>query len=263
MTENNIIEKINLLGVPLTVFDSYEHAVETIIGRIKEENKTTCIAINPIKIYLAQKDKELLTSLTGSDFQICDGVGASLAAKFLYHKKVHRITGIQLFFELISRAEQIGHKVFLLGAKPESNEGAYNKLVKMHPNLQIVGRHDGYSNNHDNVIQKINNSHADMLFVAKGSPYQEKWINKYCSQINVTFCMGVGGTFDILSKNAKWAPKIFRKTGTEFLYRLIKEPHRLKRQYVLLFYIFLVLKSKFTAGNNQVQDAGYKYEHLK
>lgn len=257
------VEEINILNIPVTVFDSYSHAVESIVRKIKNRQKSVCIAINPEKIYWAQKDADLRNSINRSDFHICDGIGAALAARILCRKKICRITGVQLFFNLISRAEELGLKVFLLGAKHDSNESAYKKLMEMHPNLQIVGRHDGYSNNQEEVIRKINNSNADMLFVAMGSPNQENWIKKYRLQINTPFCMGVGGTFDIVSGNTKWAPKFFRKTGTEFLYRLIKEPWRWKRQRVLLNFALQVIKSRFFTGHSHIHTARYKYEHLE
>jgi hypothetical protein len=113
----------------------------------------------------------------------------------------------------------------------------------MHPGLDIAGRQDGYFDNDDDVIRHINDSGADMLFVAMGSPRQEKWINKHRDRIYAPYCMGVGGTLDVVNGNVKWAPKFFRKTGTEFLYRLISQPKRIKRQKVLPKFMFLVFKA--------------------
>ena len=239
-----ILKEDSILGVPVSLLESYGFAVDYISNRTNERKKTFCIAINPIKIYKAQTDGELKSLLDSADLHICDGVGAVIAAKILLGKKIARITGVLLFIHLMARAEQEGSKVFLLGASPESNEGACRKLKEMHPALKIVGRQDGYFDNDSEVIRQINDSRADMLFVAMGSPQQEKWISQHRDAIKALYCMGVGGTFDIVSGRVKWAPVIFRETGTEFLYRLIKEPKRWKRQLILPKFAFIVLKAR-------------------
>lgn len=244
MVSDNKNKNLDLFGVPLTNLKSYSHAVDNIVERIRQSRKTFCIAINPEKIYRSQNDAELMALINSANFHICDGVGAAVAAKILLAKKISRITGVMLFIYLMARAEQEGLKVFLLGASPESNEGACRKLKEMHPGLKVVGRQDGYFDNDSEVIRQINDSRADMLFVAMGSPRQEEWIAQHRDAIDAPYCMGVGGTFDVVSGRVKWAPAIFRKTGTEFLYRLIKEPKRWKRQLVLPKFAFIVLKAR-------------------
>jgi len=215
------LQSLDIHGVPVSLFESYQHAEDMIVQRIRANHKTFCVAINAEKIYRSQEDNELKQLVNSADFHVCDGVGAALAVRILHRKKVTRVTGVQLFFNLMARAEKDGLKVFLLGANSESNEDAYKKLIERHPKLQIAGRQDGYFKKDLEVIQQINDSGADMLFVAMGSPRQEKWIYTYRSQINAPFCMGVGGTFDVASGNVKWAPKFFQRTGTESLYRNI------------------------------------------
>ena len=90
----------------------------------------------------------------------------------------------------------------------------------------------------------INDSGADLLFVAMGSPRQEYWISKYLDELTVSFCMGVGGSFDVLSGTARRAPAPFRKTGTEWLYRLIRYPARARRQIALPLFAFSVLRQR-------------------
>ena len=80
------------------------------------------------------------------------------------------------------------------------------------------------------IVDDVNRSEADILFVTMGSPKQEQWIAENREAINASFCMGVGGTFDVVSGKVKWAPAICRKTGTEWLYRLLSEPKRWRRQ---------------------------------
>lgn len=244
MSASGILDQIDILGIPVTVLDSYSHAVSYIVDRVRQKQKTFCVAINPEKIYRSQSDTEFKELVDAADLHICDGIGVVMAAMVLHGKKIIRITGIQLFLDLIARAEEESLKVFLLGASAESNEGAYSKLREMHPGLQITGRKDGYFENDAEAIEKINHSGAEMLFVAMGSPKQEKWIRKYRNIIDAPYCMGIGGTLDVVSGHAKWAPTLFRKTGTEFLYRLICKPKRLKRQICYPVFMLQVIKTR-------------------
>jgi len=250
MSDSKQLQSLDIFGIPVTQLESYRHAEDMIVQRVRDQQKTFCVAINPEKIYRSQKDKNLMALINSANFHICDGVGVVAAARILHRKKIGRVTGVQLFLNLMARAEKEGLKVFLLGASPQSNEGAFAKLKEMHPGLEIVGRQDGYFDD-EKMIKQVNDSGADMLFVALGSPRQEKWINEHRNNINAPYCMGVGGTLDVVSGNVKWAPKFFRRTGTEFLYRLICEPKRIKRQMVLPKFAFLVLKARLTGRKVQ------------
>ncbi|MBN1126153.1 MAG: WecB/TagA/CpsF family glycosyltransferase [Sedimentisphaerales bacterium] len=253
MIQSTELRRIDLFGVPVTALESYRYAEDRIVERIKSHIKTFCVAVNPEKIYRSQRDNELMRLINSADFHLCDGIGALVAAHLLSNQKIGRVTGVQLFLNLMARAEKEGLKVFLLGAKPEVNEGAFLKLKQKHPRLQIVGRQDGYFKDDSEVVRIINKSGADMLFVAMGSPCQEKWINRHRSQINAPYCMGVGGTFDVVSGFVKWAPKIFRATGTEWFYRLCTEPKRFKRQLVLPKFALMVLFAKLTGRRRKIQ----------
>lgn len=241
MPEQNL-DFLEVLGIPLTILASYEDTVRHVLTRIRNRQKTFCVAINPEKIHRAQSDRELRDLIQQADFHICDGVGAAMAARLLHGRKVARITGVQLFLDLIRAAEEHALGVFLLGASPESNAEARRRLLDTHPRLRIVGSRDGYFRDDCEVVEQINASGADMLFVAMGSPRQERWIASHRHQIEAPYCMGVGGTLDVVSGRVRWAPPICRKTGTEFLYRLISEPRRWKRYTTVPPFLFQVIR---------------------
>ena len=236
---------IHVCGVQVSLLESYTHAEQVIVQRIKTKAKTFCVAVNPEKIYRSQKDPQIKELINSANVHICDGVGAAIAARMLYSKKVGRITGVQLFLDLLAVAEKEGLSCFLLGASPDSNEGACQRLKQKYPKLHIAGSQHGYFESDEEVVRAINESKADMLFVAMGSPKQEEWILKHRDEIEVSYCMGVGGTFDVMSGKAKWAPKFFRRTGTEWLYRLIRQPSRIKRHGALAKYVLLVFRRSF------------------
>jgi N-acetylglucosaminyldiphosphoundecaprenol N-acetyl-beta-D-mannosaminyltransferase len=192
------------------------------------------------------------------DVGICDGVGISIASRILYGRGIKRCTGCDLFFRLLLLASRKDWGVYLLGASAQSNARARSELQKMYPDLRIVGCHDGYLEDSRKVIEQINSSGADLLFVAMGSPKQEHWICRHRQAIDAKFCMGVGGSFDIASGHLRRAPKVFRMIGAEFLFRLIREPlKRWPTQKVLFPYLLRVIKKKmvgFTVADDRSQE---------
>ena len=142
-----------------------------------------------------------------------------------------------------------GRKLFLLGAKPGVTEQMKDNLIRKNPDLQITDTQHGYfdwTKESQQIIEKINQSGADILLVAFGAPLQEKWINKYFDQINCSVQMGVGGLFDFFSGNISRAPRWIRILGLEWVFRLIQEPKRMWRRYILgnPLFIFRLYKWK-------------------
>lgn len=203
-----------------------------------------CVAINPVKVWTAQKDGSLAQVLKAAGIHICDGIGTALAVRLLHGRSIPRITGVQLFHDLVGTAEHQGLRIFMLGASPESNRLACDNLLKRHPDLKIAGRHHGYFGDDDAVVDLINTAEPDILFVAMGSPKQEYWIASHLDRLMSPFIMGVGGTFDVVSGKVKWAPAFFRRTGTEFLYRFCLQPWRFKNTSALFGFAFAVLNKR-------------------
>jgi N-acetylglucosaminyldiphosphoundecaprenol N-acetyl-beta-D-mannosaminyltransferase len=234
---------LNIMGVNVIPFESYSQVCEYVDNVIASRRKSFCVAVNPEKAYGISKNPDLLAVLRQADVTICDGIGIALAARLLHGQRIRRCTGCDLFLHLAAKASERGWKVFLLGASSDSNALACSRLTDMYPGLNIVGRQDGYFTDPMGVVNQINRSRADLLFVAMGSPKQELWIARHREAIHAPFCMGVGGSFDVVSGKAKRAPKLFRQTGTEFLYRLVINPRRWKRQVVLPLFMMKLLQS--------------------
>jgi N-acetylglucosaminyldiphosphoundecaprenol N-acetyl-beta-D-mannosaminyltransferase len=232
-----------ILETEISVFGSCEEAVHLIERRISLRQPTLCVAINPEKIYRARRDPQLGRVLDSAHIRICDGAGVSLAAMLLYGRRLPRCTGIDLFLSLVRRSAQEGWRVFLLGSSPEVNHAACCTLMDQFPGLKIVGRQHGYFEDSAAVVDSINNSQADLLFVGMGSPRQEFWIGEQMSNLKTPFCMGVGGSFDVVSGAVRRAPAPFRKTGTEWLYRLLVQPSRLRRQVALPLFALEIARS--------------------
>jgi len=207
----------------------------------------TIFASNPEKIFSVPKHPLVYEEIKNADILLPDGIGVVLAVRFLYGIKISRLPGADMMEEICKLAAKKGYKVFIYGAKEEVNKKAVDILIKRYQGLNIVGRSHGYVKEKDmeNLIEKINNSKAEILFVALGSPRQEKWIAEYKNRLNtVKVCQGIGGTLDTIAGNVKRAPVFWQKLNLEWFYRLLLEPKRIKRQKVLPVFLFLILKEK-------------------
>ena len=241
----HVPQPLNILGVPVTPFETYDQVLEYVAEAVESNRKSFCVAINPIKIYRAWHEPDLLTLLRQADVNICDGVGVSIASRILHGRAVRRITGCDLFFRLLPLACRKQWGVYLLGASAQSNAATRAGLQRMYPDLRIAGWQDGYFEDCAKVVEQINASGAHLLFVAMGSPKQEYWIWRHRQAIDASFCMGVGGSFDVASGAVRRAPKVFRMTGTEFLFRFVMEPRkRLSHQAILLRFLLRVIRMR-------------------
>ena len=236
-----------ILNVPVDTYNT-EEFTSKINGEIDNSGVMTIFAINPEKILNAQKNPSLFSALKEADFLIPDGIGTTIGIRIIYGKKVSRTTGITLMHSLLHLAEKRKLKVFIFASRPLNNKMALENIKKQYPHLHVVGTQHGYLHEgiYMNLIEKINSLGTDILFVGLGSPKQEEWINKYKKILKVKICMGVGGSLDVIAGRIPGAPSGIRQLGIEWLYRLIREPKRFKRQMVLPKFAFEIVKEKIS-----------------
>lgn len=224
--------------------EGYEELMTKIFGRIRQGEKSFIVAINPEKLMASRKDDQLRSILQTADFQIPDGVGVLLASKLRKGEIRQRVTGIDMMENLCRTAAEKGESVFLYGGKPGVAEAAAATLQNKYPALQIAGIIDGYEKDAELIRNRIDGSGASILFVAMGSPKQEQFIIREMHNLKPSVYQGVGGSFDVFAGNVKRAPAIFRKFGLEWLYRLIREPFRWKRQLALPKFLLAVFNER-------------------
>lgn len=237
--------RIDILGVPVDCV-TMASAVGFADELVRSGRTGVIIAVNPEKVMKARQDPWLLDQLKQAALLLPDGIGVVWAARLLEQVSLERVAGADLMVALCEHAQNRGYRVFLYGASPEVNSAARAGLLQMFPGLQIVGNRHGYVPQQDmaGLIEEINASGADMLFVALGSPRQEFWMSTYLPQLKVKVCQGVGGTFDVIAGTVRRAPKGWRDLHLEWAYRLIKEPRRLPRQVVLPKFAWRVLAER-------------------
>ena len=225
----------------------YDGALALCSERIEQNKKTAIFTPNSEMIYRAARSKSLFDLLSSADLLFPDGIGSHIGMKLFGNPSFEKTTGIDLAERIMKKAECEGYKLFLLGAKDTIASKATKILKSKHKKLDICGYHHGYfdKNGQENqeVIEKINSSGADILFVCLGFPEQEKWISSNLSSLStVKLAIGLGGSIDVWSGNTKRAPNFISKIGLEWLWRIAKEPKRLKRVVFLVGFILLVLK---------------------
>lgn len=235
--------RINIRGV---MFDNVTltEAVDTLISRLDEGEMTALYTPNSEIVQACIESPELYDVINSAEMIVPDGIGVIKAGKILSTPfKGGKVAGIEVGEAVLRRVAGSEHKVFLLGGKPGVAEEARKKLLEKYPGINFVGENDGYfkkeGEENSAVIDKINSTGADLLFVCLGAPAQEKWIAaNRASLSSVKLMMGLGGSLDGYAGIAKRAPKVFIDLGLEWFYRLIKDPKRIGRMMKLPKFYF-------------------------
>ncbi|KGP92418.1 N-acetylmannosaminyltransferase [Pontibacillus chungwhensis BH030062] len=223
---------------------SYDEITDQLKTRVQAGEQSTIIAVNPEKIMKAQEDATLRDLINGSTFQIPDGVGVLLASRLKGGQVRSRVTGVDMMDHLLKLSADQGYRVFFYGAKEEVVSKAIENIQAKYPAMQVAGYDNGYVQDQEALIEKIQGSKADVMFIALGSPKQELWIRENKDRLPVKVFQGVGGSFDVFAGHVKRAPAPFRKVGMEWFYRLATDPKRFKRQLALPKFLFKIVTKK-------------------
>ena len=236
------MEKSNILGVNVDKV-TYDEAVGRIMKMLNESGNHMVFTPNSEIILMAYKDENFCGILNSADLLTADGIGVVYASKILGNSVPERVAGFDVACGVIDEISKSGHRLYLFGGKPGVAEQAAQNLKEEYPLINIVGMRDGYFSpeDTDSIIDDINISGADLVFVCLGAPKQENWIFENHAKLNCHVMMGVGGTLDVLAGTAERAPEIWCDLGFEWLYRLIKQPSRIFRMMALPKFAFTVL----------------------
>ncbi len=231
--------KSHLLGVDVDNVTT-EQFLDALDGFIREGTPHQVAYVNVDSINRAFLDRKYREILESCDLVYPDGMGVVYASWVFGHSLEERVTAGDLIPALCQRCVDKGHRLFLLGGEPGVPERSKEKLLADYPDLQIVGVRDGFFSENDvqSVIDQIRQTRPDILMVGMGVPKQEKWLRRYLHDLNVPVAWGVGALFDFISGRFPRAPIWMRKMGLEWLFRLIVEPRRLWKRYLLGNFIF-------------------------
>lgn len=232
--------RVEVLGIKIDNYTMKE-SVEYIQGAIEKKEQTWVVTANPELIFAAGADARLKQLINRAQLVTPDGIGVVWAAKRLGHFFPERVTGIDLLEALFPAAGENKWRVFFLGSKPGVAELAAQKVAEKHPGVIWETQHGYFQpEGQPEVLERIRNFRPDLLLVGLGAPRQEFWIASHLDLATVS--IGVGGSFDALAGLNKRAPRWIQDIHLEWLYRLLKQPQRIKRQLVLPKFVWRVIK---------------------
>lgn len=194
-----------------------------------------------------RRDDKLKEFFRSCDIVNIDGMGVVFGARFLGYDVPERVAGVDLFGELMAMSAREGLSVYLLGAKKDVVAAAAAKVKALYRGLKVAGYHHGYFwDDEKEMVEKIRASGAQLLFVAITSPQKENFINRWRHQLGVNFVMGVGGTFDVVAGVTKRAPLWMQNSGLEWFYRILQEPRRMWKRYLVTNtkFFFMLIREK-------------------
>jgi len=258
-----LTNRIKLFQVGIDQVDNQE-TIQRIEEFIVFKKPHQIVTPDTLAVLRARKDPEYHAILKSADLVTPDGAGILWAATTLNYPLPERVTGIDIIHNICRLAAKKGYSLYLLGSYPGvAGEAALN-LTRKYPGIEIAGTHHGYfgcedsqncedvkngnsdKNNKEEkeIIAEIKEKRPDILLVGMGVPKQEKWISKNLDKLDVPVCMGVGGSFDVLSGRIPRAPLWMQRHGMEWIYRSIKQPNRAFRTLALFYFIWLVILGK-------------------
>ena len=249
------MKKINVRGVNFDDVTLSEAAEKLGEHMAKGEGIVAVYTPNAEIVQLCIDKNEYYGLINSAEMIVPDGIGVIKAARILGTPLKERVPGVELGEKMIEYCAKNGHKVYFLGGKPGVASLAAKNMTEKYPELTVCGTGDGYfkkeGEESEEVIGKIADSGAELLFVCLGVPVQEKWINdnkEKLSFVGVKVAMALGGSLDVYSGTVKRAPAFFCKTGLEWFYRLLKQPSRIGRMIKLPKFLIGTYREKRKKG---------------
>jgi N-acetylglucosaminyldiphosphoundecaprenol N-acetyl-beta-D-mannosaminyltransferase len=236
------MEWVHILGCPITKLSLGEF-VDRSEQYISSKRPRYVAVVNVAKLVKMRSDEALKESVLAADLIGADGVPLVWASQLLGNPLPGRVNGTDLMYKLLERADEKGYRIFFLGAKEQVLQRALRVVSKAYPGVEIAGSHHGYFTAAEElaIVEKIRTARPDILFIAFGTPQKELWVKRYLAAMEVPIVHGVGGSFDVLAGVIPRAPLWMQRNGLEWLFRLIQEPRRMWRRYLVTNVIFLLL----------------------
>lgn len=231
--------KVSILGVNVSVLDTHEllNAVDQFI--VSGRKRAVFASGNVQSLNIANKQKWFMDFLNGADIVRLDGAGVRLGITVLGHKCPPRSTWADFAWPLAELCSRKGYKLFLFGGQSGIADAAGTRLITHAPSLQIVGTEHGYiditcgSSANRQLIERINQAGTEILIVGLGMPKQERWLLDNIAELDVRVIMTCGAAFEYIAGMKSRAPEWMRGIGLEWFFRLLQEPGRLWRRYLL------------------------------
>ena len=235
------MQSLEILGCRLDILDAAA-ATEHIIDAARAGSGIQVVTLGTEMVVHAQRDERFRAIVNAAGLSLCDTVGLLAVARRRGAKLQARVTGVELVEHLCAVAARDDFPVYFLGGADGVAADAAAILEVRFPGLRVAGVRNGYFSEDEiaTIVAAIQESGARLLFVGLGSPRQEFWISEHLRETGCGAGIGVGGSFDVLSGRVPRAPYLWRRFGLEWLYRLLREPQRWRRQLALPYFVWLV-----------------------
>jgi N-acetylglucosaminyldiphosphoundecaprenol N-acetyl-beta-D-mannosaminyltransferase len=227
-------ERVEILGIPVDRL-TLQELLEAAVALVRKGGNSVIMYLNVHVANQVHRDSALKEIFKKADIVYCDGGGIKFGARLLGEYLPERMTGADWIYELCARCEKEHISLFFLGGEPDVARRATDKLRVRYPDLHISGCHHGYfdRSRSSDVIDQINRSRTDILFVGFGTPMQELWLDEHRPQIRVPLCWAVGALVDFVSGEVRRGPRWMLDNNLEWLFRLVLEPKRMWRRYLI------------------------------
>jgi N-acetylglucosaminyldiphosphoundecaprenol N-acetyl-beta-D-mannosaminyltransferase len=240
------VDRVEILGCKLDVLDATQ-ATAQILAFAREGAGAQIVTLGTEMVVYAQKDERFRELVNASALSLCDTVGVLSVARRRGADLHERVTGIELVERVCAQAAHEELPVYFLGGAEGAAADAAAIMEARCPGLIVAGARNGFFTDDEvgGVVDEIRAGGAKLLFVGLGSPRQEFWLAEHLRATGAGAAIGVGGSFDVLGGRVMRAPRLMRRFGLEWLYRLVKEPHRWRRQLALPYFVWLVTLDGF------------------
>jgi N-acetylglucosaminyldiphosphoundecaprenol N-acetyl-beta-D-mannosaminyltransferase len=226
--------RLEVFGLPLDAL-TMDATVDRADELIQSGGEHQHVVLNAAKIVEAARNRELTRIIQECDLVNADGMAVVWAARILGHEVPERVAGVDFMDHLLVRAAERGYLVYFLGAREEVVKAVVEIESARHPGLRVAGWRNGYwsGDEEPDVVRAIADSEPAILLVAMSSPRKEEFLARHRALLSVPLVVGVGGSFDVVAGVTKRAPRWMQSTGFEWLYRLLQEPRRMLRRYLV------------------------------
>jgi N-acetylglucosaminyldiphosphoundecaprenol N-acetyl-beta-D-mannosaminyltransferase len=229
-------DSVKVLGIPIPKL-TLQQAVDLLAEQIGQASDKVyhVITVNPEIVMACREDQGLRQIVDDAGLLTADGIGIVIASGWNGDRLPERVTGFDMMMTLLERGDRQGWSFYLLGADPETNEKAAENIAARYPGVRVAGRQHGFFKPEEEpaILEDIAAANPDVLLVALGVPKAERWIHRYKDRLKTRVAMGVGGSLDVVAGKVKRAPVFWQKIHLEWLYRLMRQPSRWRRQLVL------------------------------
>lgn len=236
-----------LFGVPIRAL-TMDEVVDVACLAIERRERLLLGVVNAAKLVNMRRDETLRRAVLTAELIVADGMSVVWASRILGRRLPERVAGIDLMHALLERGNVRKFRAYFLGATEEVLQATIDHVRREHPGVVIAGSRNGYFKEDEEagIVADIRAARADLLFAAMTSPKKEVFLARWSNEMSVPVCHGVGGAFDVIAGKVKRAPPVWQRWGMEWLYRVLQEPRRMWRRYLVTNAIFcwMVVKER-------------------